>query len=103
MENATDLESLSRQFQFVEVGPRIGEFVSQHPHVEVVRPQSAISNLQRPLAGQNRELCRLAEANGRARAERDSQLGILRSAIDEVAKKQRHEREKVSGLREAMG
>jgi myosin heavy subunit len=103
LENAIDLESLSTEFQFVELGRRAGEFVSQHPHFEVVRLKSAISDLQRQLAGQNREFCQLAEANGRARAERDSQLEGLWGAIDEVATKQRHEREKVSLLQKAMG
>jgi hypothetical protein len=35
MENAIDLESLSSEFQFVELGQRVREFVSQHPQVEV--------------------------------------------------------------------
>jgi cell division protein FtsB len=103
MENAIDLESLSREFQFVELGRQVADFVSQHPHTEVVRLKSAMLDLQRQIAGQNRELCQLAEANGRWRAERDSQLACLREAIDEVAKKQRHEREKVSGVQEVMG
>jgi predicted nucleic acid-binding Zn-ribbon protein len=60
-------------------------------------------DLQRQIAGQNREFSQLAEANGRSRAERDSQLEGLRGAIDKVAKKQRHEGGKVSGLQEAMG
>jgi hypothetical protein len=37
MENAIDLESLSSEFQFVELGRQVGEFVSQHRHVEIVR------------------------------------------------------------------
>jgi hypothetical protein len=53
MENAIDLESLSREFQFVELGRQVGEFVSQHTHVEVAWLQSAMSDLQRQLAGQN--------------------------------------------------
>jgi hypothetical protein len=48
MENALGLESLSSEFQFVELGRRGGEFVSQHLHVEVVR---LTSDLQRRLAG----------------------------------------------------
>jgi hypothetical protein len=35
VENALDLESLSREFQFVELGRQVGEFISKHPHVEV--------------------------------------------------------------------
>jgi uncharacterized protein YukE len=62
MENAMDLESLSTEFQFIKLGQRVGEFVSQHPHVEDVRLRSAISDLQQQLAGQNRELCQLTEA-----------------------------------------
>jgi chromosome segregation ATPase len=58
---------------------------------------AAILDLQRQLAGQNRGLCQLAEANGRARADRDSQLEGLPRAIDEVAKKQRHERDEAVG------
>jgi hypothetical protein len=81
MENAIDLESLSTEFQFVELGRQVGEFVLQHPHVEVVRLKSAILDLQKPLAGQNRERCQLAEATERARAERDSQLEGLRGAM----------------------
>jgi hypothetical protein len=101
--NAMDLESLSREFQFVGLGQQIGEFVSQHPHVEAVPIKSAISDLQNQPAGQNRELCQLAEADGRARAERDSRLEGLRGAIEEVAKKQQRERGKVSGPQEAVG
>jgi hypothetical protein len=88
MENAMDLEPVSGEFQFVELRRQVGEFVSQHPHIEVLWLKSAMPDLQRQLAGQNRELCQLAEANGLARAERDSQLGGLRGAIDQVAKKQ---------------
>jgi cell division protein FtsB len=102
MENAINLESLSREFQCVELGRHVGEFALQHAHVEVVRLKSAMWDLQKQLAWQNQELCQLAEANGRARVERDSQLEDLRGAIDEVAKGQRHEREKVSGLRETV-
>jgi chromosome segregation ATPase len=95
--------SLSSEFQFTELGRRVGEFVSQHPHVEIVRFKSAIMALQRRLAGQDRELYHLAEANGRAKAEQDAQLEGLRGVIDEVAKKQLHEHKKVLGLQEAMG
>jgi hypothetical protein len=86
MENAIDLESLSREFQFVGLGRQVDEFVSQHPHVEVVRLKSAIVDLQRQLVGHDREVGLLAEANDRARAEQDSQLEGLRGAIDEVTK-----------------
>jgi hypothetical protein len=37
METAIDIESLSRELQFVELGRQVDEFASQHPHVEVVR------------------------------------------------------------------
>jgi chromosome segregation ATPase len=103
MENAIDLESLSSKFQFLELGRRIGEFVSQHPHVKVARLKSAILDLQRRLVGQNPDRSQFAEVNGRAKAEQDMQLEGLRGAIDEVAKKQRHESEKVSRLQEVMG
>jgi chromosome segregation ATPase len=103
MESAIDLESLSSEFQFTELGGRVGEFVSQHPHVEIVRFKSAITAMQRGLAGQDRELYHLAEARGQAKAEQDAQLEGLRGAIDKVAKKQLHEHKKVSGLQEAMG
>jgi hypothetical protein len=62
-----------------------------------------VLNVERQLAGQNQELCQPAEANGRAKAERESQPVGLWEAIDKVAKKQRHERERVLGLQEAMG
>jgi hypothetical protein len=103
MENAIDLESLSREFQFVELGWQGGDFVSQHPHVDALRLKSVISDPQRQPAGQNLEFCQLAEANGRSRAERDSQLEGLPGAIDKVGKKQRHERKKVSALQETTG
>jgi hypothetical protein len=103
MENSRNLKWLSREFQFVELGRQVGAFVSQHHHVEAVPLKSANSDLQKQPAGQNRELCLLSEANGRARAERDSQLEGLRESIDGVAKNQRHKREKVSGPQEAMG
>jgi hypothetical protein len=51
MENAISLKSLTVEFQFIELGWRVGEFVSQHPYVEVVRLKSAITDLQRRLAG----------------------------------------------------
>jgi hypothetical protein len=87
MENTIDLESLSSEFQFTELGRWVGEFVSQHPHVEIVRFKSEITALQRRLAGQDWELYHLAEANGRTKVEQDAQLEGLRGAIDEVAKK----------------
>jgi hypothetical protein len=101
--NAINVESLSGEFQFLELGRQIREFISQRPHVEVAVLQSTTSDLQKQLAGQNREVCQFAEADGWARAERDSQLEGMRVAIGEVAKKQRHERKKVSELQEAMG
>jgi hypothetical protein len=62
-----------------------------------------ILNVQRQLARQNQQLCQRAEANGRVKAKRDSQLLGPWEPVDKTAKKQRHEREKVSGLQEAMG
>jgi hypothetical protein len=59
IENALDLESLSSDFHFVEPRRRVGEFVSRHPYVEVVRLQSAIMDLQRRLVRQDRERCQL--------------------------------------------
>jgi hypothetical protein len=103
MGNALDLESLTKEFQFVKLGRQVAEFISQHPHIDVIRLKSAIADLRRRLAEQDRGLCLLTESNGRARAEQDSQLDGLPGAIDEVAKKQQHERKKVSGLQEAMG
>jgi oligoendopeptidase F len=99
MGNVLDLESLTKELQFVELGRQVAEFLSQHPHVDVNRLKSAIADVQRRLAGQDRELCQLTEANGRAMAEQNSQLEGLRGAIGEVAKKQRHERENVSRRR----
>jgi hypothetical protein len=56
------------------------------------------------MAGQDRELYHLAEANGRAKEEQDAQLEVLwGGAIDKVAKKQLHECKKVLRLQEAMG
>jgi predicted nucleic acid-binding Zn-ribbon protein len=101
--NALDLESLTKEFQFVKLGRQVAEFISHHPHIDVIRLKSAIADLQSRLAGQDRELCLLTQASGRARAEQDSQLEGVRRAIDEVARKQRHERKNVSGLQEAMG
>jgi hypothetical protein len=54
MANAIHLESLNSEFQFVDLGRQVGEFVWRYPHVEVVRLQSAILDLQRQLAGQDR-------------------------------------------------
>jgi hypothetical protein len=51
MENSRNLEWLSREFQFVELRRQVGEFVSQHPHVEVVRLKSAMSDPQRRMGG----------------------------------------------------
>jgi hypothetical protein len=63
----------------------------QHHHVEVVRLKSALMDLQRRLAGHDRELSLLAEANGRsvgrALAEEDSQLEGPRGAMGDVTKK----------------
>jgi hypothetical protein len=70
IENAIDLKSFSREFQFVELGRQVGEFVSQQSQVEVVRLQSAILDLQKQLAGQNQELCQFTEAPWRARLNR---------------------------------
>jgi chromosome segregation ATPase len=93
MGNVLDLDALTKEFQFVELGRQVAEFVSQQHHIDVIRLQSAIADLRR----------RLAEANGRLRAEPNSQLEALRGAIGEIEKKQRHEHKNVSGLREAVG
>jgi peptidoglycan hydrolase CwlO-like protein len=98
IENALDIESLSSEFQFVELGRKVTEFISQHPHIEVIRLKSAITGLHRRLARQDRELCQLAETNG----QQDSQVQDVRGVIGEVEKKQQHECTKVSGLQEAM-
>jgi hypothetical protein len=100
MGNLLDLESLTKEFQSVELGRQVAEFISQHPHIDVIRLKSAIANLRRRLVWQDREICPLARANW---AEQNSQLEALWGAIDDVAQKQRHEREKVSGLQEATG
>jgi uncharacterized caspase-like protein len=97
MGNALDLESVIKQFQFVELGRQVAEFLSQHPHIDVI-----------PLKSANTEAAGGAGSGALPAyrgewAEQNSQLEGLRGAIDEVAKKQRHEREKVSELREAMG
>jgi hypothetical protein len=94
MGNALDLESLTKEFEFVELGRQVSEFLSQHRHIDVIRLQSAIADLEGQLAGQDRELCGLARANGRARAGQDSQLEGLRGAIGEVEKTRRHERKR---------
>jgi hypothetical protein len=62
-----------------------------------------MSDLQRQLVGQDPELRPFAEANGPARSERDPQLESLRGMISEIVKRQRHQRQKVSGLRKTMG
>jgi hypothetical protein len=46
MENVIDVESLSTEFRCIRLGRRIAEFVSRHPHVEVIRLKSAITDLQ---------------------------------------------------------
>jgi hypothetical protein len=69
MGNVLDLESLTKEFQFVELGRQVAEFLSQHPHIDVIRLKSAIADLRRRLAGQDRELSQLTEASGRAMAE----------------------------------
>jgi hypothetical protein len=74
MENAIDLESLSSEFQFAQLGRQVAGFISQHPHARVIPLKSAIAGLRRRLARQNRDLCRVAEANGRAMAEQDGSL-----------------------------
>jgi chromosome segregation ATPase len=103
MGNALDLESQTKEFQIVELGRQVAEFISQQRHIDVIPLRSAIADLEGHLARHDRELCQLAEANGRVRAEQDSQLEGLRGAISEVEKEQRHEHKKVSGLQEAMG
>jgi hypothetical protein len=40
MENAVELGSLSREFQFVDPRRRVGELGSQHPHVEFIQFKS---------------------------------------------------------------
>jgi hypothetical protein len=47
MENPIDLQLLSSEFQFVELGRQVAEFISQHPHVEIIRLKSATADLQR--------------------------------------------------------
>jgi hypothetical protein len=101
MENAIDLESLGSEFQFVELRRRLEKFIWQHPQIEVIRLTSAIVDLQRRLARQDRKFCQFAEANGRAKAEQEAQFEGLPAAIGDIAKKQRNERKKVSGLQEA--
>jgi hypothetical protein len=64
MGNALDLESLTKEFDFVELGRQVAEFVSQHPHIDVIPLKSAIADLRRRLVGQDQEFCLLAEANG---------------------------------------
>jgi hypothetical protein len=68
MGNALDRETLTEKLQFLGLGRRVGKFVSQHSHVAVVRLKLAMADLQRRLVGQDRELCRLAEVNGRRRS-----------------------------------
>jgi hypothetical protein len=63
-ENGIDLESPSSEFEFVELARQVGQFVSQHPHVDVVRLKSAMSDLQRQLAGQSRGPANLQKRMG---------------------------------------
>jgi hypothetical protein len=102
LESAIDLESLRSEFRFIELGRRVGKFVSQHPQIEVARLKSVVLDLQR-LVGHNRELCQFVEANERTKTEEDAQLEGLRGMIDEVAKKRLQERKKVSGLQKVIG
>jgi hypothetical protein len=102
-ENATNFESRSGEFQFIELERRFGEFVSQHFHFNLIPLKSAIADLQRRSAGRDREFYPLAESTGRAKAKQDLRLEGLRGAIGEVEKKQQHERAKVSGLQEVNG
>jgi hypothetical protein len=74
MGNALDLESLTNEFHFLELGRQVAEFLSPRPHIDAIRLKSAIADLRGWLAAQDRELCLVAEASGRARAEQDSQL-----------------------------
>jgi hypothetical protein len=67
--NALDLESLGSEFQFVELGRRVEEFVSHQLYVEAIRLKSVILDLQRQLVRHDWELCQLTEASGWARAE----------------------------------
>jgi hypothetical protein len=48
--NVLNLESLTKEFQFVELGRHVSEFLSQHPHVDVIRLKSAMSDVQRRLS-----------------------------------------------------
>lgn len=62
-----DLESLSRELHFLEVGRYVRKVVLQRPYVEVVRPKRAISDGQAQLAGRGPGVRLLAETNEWAR------------------------------------
>jgi hypothetical protein len=64
MGNVLDVESLTKGFQFAELGRQVAEFISRHPHVDIIPLKSAIADLEGHLAGRDRELCLLTEANG---------------------------------------
>jgi hypothetical protein len=87
IENALDLESLSWEFQFLELGRQVGEFLSQHPHVEVVRLKSAILDLQKQIAGQDRELCQLTGAMGEVRRQIEAVTVKLSGTEDAVERR----------------
>jgi hypothetical protein len=99
LDNVIDLGSLSKEFEFVDLGRRVAEFVSQHPSVEVARLKWAIANLQKQVAEQNRQLCLLSVIPERSRSEQDSQV---REAIDAVKREQRHGRKRISDLQEEV-
>jgi hypothetical protein len=81
IENVINLESLSSEFQFIKLRRQVVEIDSRYLHLEVARLKSAIEDLQMRPAGQDQELCQLAEARVR-------QLEDLWGVIDEVAKEQ---------------
>jgi hypothetical protein len=64
MGTVLDVESLTKKFQFVELGRQVAEFISQHPHVDVILLKSAIADLEGQLAARDWELCLLTKANG---------------------------------------
>jgi hypothetical protein len=43
MGNVLDLESLTKEFEFAELGRQVSEFLSQNPHIDVIRLKSAIA------------------------------------------------------------
>jgi hypothetical protein len=63
MEHASDFESLSTEFQFIGLGRQVAEFLSQHPHSEIIRLKPAVVDLQRQLLWRVREICESAKAN----------------------------------------